>query len=69
MEECITVKHDRLPTGSATDKLPTVVRLSANSRPIFRAKPVGRLSADKRPTVGQLSADRRPTVVRLSADS
>ena len=64
MEECITVKHDRLPTGSATDTLATVVRLSANSRPIFRAKPVGRLSADSRPTVGRQTTNNRPTVGR-----
>ena len=31
---------------------------------MFWGKPVGRLSADKRPTVGQQSVDRRPTVGR-----
>ena len=36
---------------------------------MFWGKPVGRLSADKRPTVGQQSANRRPTVSRQSADS
>ena len=32
-------------------------------------KPVGRLSADCRPTVGRQLTDSRPTVGRLSADS
>ena len=36
---------------------------------MFWGKPVGRLSADKRPTVGQQSADKRPTVGRQTADS
>ena len=36
---------------------------------MFWGNPVGRLSANKRPTVGQQSADRRPTVSRQTADS
>ena len=36
---------------------------------MFWGKPVGRMSADKRPTVGRQSADRRPTVGRQTADS
>ena len=53
--------------GQATDKLPTGYRHITNSRPIFQAKPVGRLtvgrlSTDCRLTDGQLSADCPPTV-------
>lgn len=61
---------DKLPTGyrHITNCRPTVARLSADRQPIFWAKPVGRLSAGKRPTVGQLLAHRRPTVGRLLAD-
>ena len=41
---------------------------SGNCEEELPKKPVGRLSADSRPTVGRLSADSRPTVGRLSTD-
>ena len=79
--ENIKVCVNVLPTSyrQVTDTLPTVGRLSADRQPIFRAKPVGRLSANCRLTNSrqsancwlrddQLSADCRPTVDQQSAD-
>ena len=61
---------DRWPTGywHITNCRPTVGWLSAGRSPIFRAKPVGRLSANCWPTDDQQLADGRSTDGQQSAD-